>query len=211
KWRQPLADAECLARVLFPDPARLLALVSCTNDKPPPQPDGTKRPKRVGVELVGIGYRQELGVVVQPMALDRWPEAPARLVALYPGSDTLLVDLEQRRAVPLRPGDRVLTTSGARAFVRRERTVLSVDATLGQESPILATIEPFAGILVAGGFVAVGSTLLDATSGRVAGTFPGRPLALEPNGQALVAEGGFASADAFARGPLRWHRAQSPK
>jgi len=209
--RRPLADADCLGRVLVADPTRDLALISCTNDKPQPLPNGKKRPKRVGVELVGIGYRQELGVVVQPMALDRWPELPRRLVPLYPGSDTLLVDLDQRRMLPLRPGDRVLATSGARAIVRRERALLSFDADRGVEAPLVASVEPFAGLLVAGTFVAVGSTLLDAATGNVVGALPGRPLLLTPSGDALIAEGGPPSGDAFARGPLRWQRAATSK
>jgi hypothetical protein len=209
--RQPLADADCLGRVLVADPTRDLALISCTNDKPLPLPNGKKRPKRVGVELVGVGYRQELGVVVQPMALDRWPETPRRLVPLYPGSDTVLVDFDQRRMLPLRPGDRVLATSGARAIVRRERALLAFDADRGVEVPLVASVEPFAGLLVAGAFVAVGSTLLDAAAGSVVGTLPSRPLLLTPSGDALLAEGGPASADAFARGPLRWHRAATSK
>jgi len=195
--RQPLADADCLGRVLVADPTRDLALISCTNDKPLPLPNGKKRPKRVGVELVGIGYRQELGVVVQPMALDRWPETPRRLVPLYPGSDTVLIDLDQRRMQPLRPGDRVLSTSGARALVRRERAVLSFDAERGVEVPLIASAEPFAGLVVAGTFVAVGSTLLDAATGSVVGALPGRPLLLTPSGDALIAEGGPASGDIY--------------
>ena len=209
--RQPLADAECLGRVLVADPSRSLALVSCTNDKPPPAPNGTKRPKRVGVELVGVGYRQDFGVVVQPMALDRWPETPRRLVPIYPGMETMLIDLDQRRAVPLRQGDRVLTTSGPHALVRRERTLVAIDADRGTETSLVPNVEPFAGLVVNGALAAVGATLLDATAARVVGTLPGRPLLLTPSGDALLAEGGTASADAFARGPLRWHRAAAPK
>jgi len=209
--RQPLADAECLGRVLVADPSRSLLLVSCTNDKPPPAPNGNKRPKRVGVELVGVGYRQELGVVVQPMALDRWPELPRRLVPIYPGMDTMLIDLDQRRALPLRPSDRVLATSGAHALVRRERTLVAFDADHGSETSLVANVEPFAGLVVNGTLAAVGTTLLDAAAARIVGTLPGRPLLLTPSGDALVAEGGTASADAFARGPLRWHRAAAPK
>lgn len=209
--RLPLADAECLGRVLFADPLRDLALVSCTNDKPPPDARGNKPPKRVGVELVGVGYRQELGVIVQPMALDRWPDAPDRLVALYPGPDTLLVDLETRSTRFLRPGDRVLVTSGTRALVRREKTVLLVEAMTGEETGLVPGVEPFAGLVGAGPYAAVGKTLLDAATGSAVGTLPGRPLALTPNGDALIAEGGAPSADQFARGPLRWHRATPRK
>lgn len=199
--RSPLADAECGGRVLFADPTRNLLLVSCTNDK--------VRPKRVGVELVGPGFRQELGVVVQSMALDRWPETPSRLVPLYPGSDVLLVDLDARRTLPLRPGDRVLATSGATALVRRDKALVWVDVERGTETELFDGIAPFAGLVVEGSLVAVGSLVVDVAAGRVLGTLPGRPLALTEGGEALVPEGGFRTNEAFARGPLRW-RAPAP-
>lgn len=194
--RWPLADAECGGRVLMADPTRSLLLVSCTNDK--------VRPKRVGVELVGPGFRQELGVTVQSMALDRWPETPARLVPLYPGSDVLLVDLDARRTLPLRPGDRVLATSGGTALVRRDKALVWVDAVRGSETQLFDGIPPFAGLVAYGSLVAVGSLVVDVAAGRVLGTLPGRPLALTSDGEALVPEGGFRTNDAFARGPLRW-------
>jgi hypothetical protein len=195
--RQPLADAECGGRVLFADPQRGLLLVTCTNDK--------VRPKRVGVELVGVHDRRELGVVVQSLALDRWTDAPVRLVPLYPGSDVLLVDLDTRTTVPLIPGDRVLATSGEFALVRRDKALVWFDALRGTDTLLSSAIPPFAGLVVEGSLVAVGSLVVDSRLGRVLGSVPGRPLALAPDGAALVAEGGAASATAFARGPLRWH------
>ncbi len=200
--RWPLTDAECGGRVLLADPTRNLLLVSCTNDK--------VRPKRVGVELVGPGFRQELGVVVQSMALDRWPETPSRLVPLYPGSDVLLVDLDARRTLPLRPGDRVLATSGATALVRRDKALVWVDAERGTETQLFDGIAPFAGLVVEGSLVAVGSLVVDVAAGRVLGTVPGRPLALTAGGEALVPEGGFRTNDTFARGPLRWRAPVPP-
>lgn len=195
--RQPLSDADCGGRVLFADPSRNLLLVTCTNDK--------LRPKRVGVELVGPRFRQELGVVVQSMALDRWPDAPVRLVPLYPGSDVLLLDLETRGVVPLLPGDRVLATSDEYALVRRDKALVWFDAVRGADRLLTASIPPFAGLVVEGSLVAIGSLVVDARVGRVLGTLPGRPLALASDGKALVAEGGAPNATAFARGPLRWH------
>lgn len=200
--RWPLADAECGGRVLLSDPTRNLLLVSCTDDK--------VRPKRVGVELVGPGFRQELGVVVQSMALDHWPDTPSRLVPLYPGSDVLLVDLDARRTLPLRPGDRVLATSGATALVRRDKALLWVDAESGSETQLFDGIAPFAGLVVEGSLVAVGSLVVDVAARRVLGTLPGRPLALTAGGEALVPEGGFRTNDAFARGPLRWRAPVPP-
>jgi hypothetical protein len=197
KSRQLLADADCGGRVLFADPERGLLLVTCTNDK--------VRPKRVGVELVGVRYRQDLGVVVQSLALDRWPDVPVRLVPLYPGSEVLLVDLDTRKTVPLTPGDRVLATSAEFALVRREKALVWFDTERGTDVLLSSAIPPFAGLVVQGSVVAVGSLVIDARQGRVLGSVPGRPLALTPDGAALLAEGGAANATAFARGPLRWH------
>jgi hypothetical protein len=197
KSRQPVADAECGGRVAFADPTRGLLLVTCTNDK--------LRPKRVGVELVGPRYHQDLGVVVQSLALDRWPDEPVRLVPLYPGSEVMLVDLDTRKTVPLNPGDRVLATSGAFALVRRDKALVWFDSERGTDVLLTGAIPPFAGLVVEGAFVAVGSLVVDAREGRVLGSVPGRPLALATDGAALVPEGGAASATAFARGPLRWH------
>jgi hypothetical protein len=195
--RQLVSDADCGGRVVFADPSRNLLLVTCTNDK--------LRPKRVGVELVGPRYRQELGVVVQSMALDRWPDAPTRLVPLYPGAEVLLLDLDTRQSVPLASGDRVLATNGSFALVRRDKTLLWFDATSGSETVLTSVIPPFAGLVLESGVVAVGSLVIDAKLGRVLGSVPGRPLALAADGTALVAEGGAPSAEGFARGPLRWH------
>jgi hypothetical protein len=194
---QRLTDADCGARVVLADPTRNLALVACTNDK--------LKPKRLGLELVGPGYRQQLGIVIQPMAMDRWPDPPTRLVPLYPGSEVMLLDLDTKKLVALRPGDRVLATSGTRAVVRRDRTLVWLDATTGSETPLVADIEPFATLVVEGSLVAVGGAVVDASLGVALGRVTGRPLALTPAGDVLLAEGAPPSADAFARGPLRWH------
>jgi hypothetical protein len=139
------------------------------------------------------------------MAMDRWPDAPTRLVPLYPGSEVMLLDLDTKKLVALRPGDRVLATSGTRALVRRDKTLVWLDATSGAETPVLSDIEPFATLVVEGPLVAVGGAVVDASLGVALGRVAGRPLALTPTGDVLLAEGAPASADAFARGPLRWH------
>ena len=106
---------------------------------------------------------------------------------------------------------RVPGISRRHALVRRERALLAFDADLGSETSLVSNVEPFAGLVVNGPLAAVGTTLFDAAAARIVGTLPGRPLLLTPSGDALVAEGGTASADAFARGPLRWHRAAAPE
>jgi len=115
------------------------------------------------------------------------------------------VDLETRKTVPLHSGDRVLTTSGEHALIRRDKALVWLDATSGSEKVLVDGLARLPGLLVEGAAVAVGSLVLDAASGRAQGSMQGLPVALTASGVGLVPEGGRASGDAFARGPLRWH------
>ncbi len=125
--RIPLSSADCSGRVLAADPDRQLLLMACSG----------KVSFRAKVELVGPAYRLPLGLELQPLALDRWPEPPARLVPLYPGPDTVLVDLERRRTLATKPGDRVLATLGTRAYLLRGRALVVFDAERGAERVLL--------------------------------------------------------------------------
>jgi hypothetical protein len=195
KARRALASADCGARVLHADPARELFLVACTSGK---------NPAKAAVELLAPGSRQELGIAIQPALIDRWPEAAQRLVPLYPGSEALLVDLERRITHPLSPGDRVVTTSAARALVRRGKRFVLFDADSRKETPLPGEAEKLAGVAIEGALVAVGTLVFDLERGVLVGKVKGRPLALTLEGAALVAEGGAAAAERLARGPLRW-------
>ena len=196
KNRRLLSGTDCGARVLHADPDHDTLLVACT---------GGKNPQKAAVELLTPSSRLELGVFVQPSFFDRSPEAPARLVPLYPGSEALLVDLERRLALPLTTGDRVIATSGARALVRRSDRLRLIDGNTGLEKALPDTIERLAEVVIDGPRVAVGSRIFDLDEARELGKVSGRPLALASTGEALVAEGGSATADRLARGPLRWH------
>ncbi|HEY3495674.1 MAG TPA: hypothetical protein VGK73_13345 [Polyangiaceae bacterium] len=195
KGRRLFSGADCGARILHSDPERDVLLVACT---------GGKNPQKAAVELLSPTSRLELGVFIQPAFFDRSPEAPLRLFPLYPGSEALLVDLERRLALPLTPGDRVIATSGARALVRRADKLFFFDGHSGRESALPGNIERLANVVTDGPRVAVGSRIFDLAEPRELGSVTGRPLALATNGEALVAEGGGASADRLARGPLRW-------
>jgi hypothetical protein len=201
KARRLLAGAECGARILHADPARELFLVACTN---------TKNPAKAAVELLAPGSRQELGFAIQPALIDRWPEAPQRLVPLYPGSEAVLVDLETRVVHPLAPGDRVVTTSGARALVRRGKRFVLFDADSREESALGGDAERLAGVALESARAAFGTLVFDLEEGKLLGKVGGRPLALTPGGEALVAEGGSATGERLARGPLRWHTPAAP-
>jgi hypothetical protein len=199
--RVPLSSAECAGRVLHSDVERNLLLVACT---------GGKNPQKAAVELVGAGRRQSLGFELQPLALDRYPGPSVRLVPVYPGLDTVLVDLEKRRTLTLKPGDRVLATLGARAFLLRKATLVVLDVDSTSERTLVADTGRYPRTLVELPVAVVGSLLLDLAGERVLGSFPGRPLALTRTGEVLFAEGRGPSADAVLRGPLRFRRPGAP-
>jgi hypothetical protein len=195
--RAPLSSAECAGRVLHSDVERNLLLVACT---------GGKNPQKAAVELVGAGRRQSLGLELQPLALDRYPEPATRLVPLYPGMDTVLVDLEKRRTVTLKPGDRVLATLGPRAFVLRKSALVVLDVDAASEKTLIADTGRYPRTLVELPVGIVGTLVVDFAAERVLGSFNGRPLALTRAGDVLVAEGRGPSANAVLRGPLRFAR-----
>ena len=199
--RKALTTASCGARILFADPARGLLLVACPG----------KNPQRAGVELVGAGYRLELGVEVQPTSIDAWPDQPKRLVPVYPGTDALVVDLERRVTIRLDPGDQVIATSGSRALVRRQGAVLVLDVEKNTTKILAAKLPPLPAILIQGPLAVVGVELFDVRENAPVGTVSGRPLALTALGDVLVARGNPPSAERLATGPLRWEHPPKEK
>jgi hypothetical protein len=194
--RKALTTASCGARILFADPTRGLLLVACPG----------KNAQRAGVELVGPGYRLELGVEVQPTSIDAWPDQPKRLVPVYPGSDALVVDLERRVTIRLEPGDQVIATSGPRALVRRQGTVVVLDVEKNTAKTLAAKLPPLPTVLIQGTLAVVGVELFDVREDASLGSVSGRPLALTGFGDVLVARGNPPSAERLATGPLRWER-----
>jgi hypothetical protein len=199
--RRVLRAGDCAGRVLFADAQRELLLIACT---------GGKNPQRAAVELVGPGSRLELGVELQPTAIDRWPERPARLHPLYPGSEALLVDLELRTKHALSPGDQVILAEGGRALVRRGRKLLFFDADSRRETAIPGDISRLPSVLVTSPMAMIGGRVFDVENGIELGAGPQRSLALTPAGELLAAEGGSATSTTLARGPLRWTRIGRP-
>jgi hypothetical protein len=200
--KRPLTRPDCGSRVLHADPSRGLLLVACST---------TKLPLRANVELLTPTGRADLGVAVHPTSIDRWPAVPPpRLVPLYPGSEVMLIDLDQKKALPLRPGDRVMTTSGARALVRRGSSIVLYDAEAKSETQLLADTGRFADVVLQGSLVAIGSRVIDVNEAKLLGNVDGRPLALTRDGDVLIADGGAPSAERVALGPLRWRKPAAP-
>jgi hypothetical protein len=119
----------------------------------------------------------------------------------------MLVDLEKRRAVLLKQGDRVLATIGSRAFIRREKSLQVLDVDRQAERTLVADLGSRASALVELPLAAIGPYLVDLEGERLLGRLARRPLALTRKGDLLVAEGAPQTSEAIFRGPLRWRRA----
>jgi hypothetical protein len=189
-----LASAQCAGRVLHADAARQMLLIACTG----------KSVVKAEVELVGAGFRKPLKVSVQATELDAGATQGERLVAVYPGTEALLVDFETRDVHALEPGDLVLAVSGSRALLRNRQTLRIYDAAKRSFQKLDAEVSRIADVIVNGAFVFVSPVLVDLERGQVAGKSALRPLALSSDGKLLVAEGGAGSAERLAQGPLRW-------
>jgi hypothetical protein len=189
-----LSPAKCGAKILHADARRTRLVVACTTPKGRPL-----------VEIVGVGERHELGVDIASAPEDKKVGASDRLFALYPGTSSALVDLELAKLHKLHDGDIVITTRGARALVRRGKKLFVIDVERASEDELAAETETWPDVVVNGALAAVSPWVvkLDATQ-PLLGRVTGRPLALAPDGQVLVAP---ARGDqGVLEGPFEWKR-----
>ena len=193
--RRLLEPAECKGRIVYGDAQRELFIVGCAQKK---------KTGRVSLELVTREGRKPLAIELASVELDREISDAPRLVALYPGSDSVLFDADHRELIALQPGDSVLATRQARALIRRGKELLIYDADLHQEQPLPGVVvDKYPDILRALPFVFVSPVLVNLDTLELAGVGKQRPLALTANGQLLLAAG-EPDAPSWARGPLRW-------
>lgn len=188
-----LADNKCGARVLHADAARGLVLVACS------APRG-----RSPLALVGAGYHQDLKVDLAAAPPDRFPAGRSRLLALYPGADTALMDLDTRKLTLLHRGDRVIATSRARALVQRGRRLVIHDVDHAPEHVLEGRTDRLPDARATGRFAVVAPLVVDVGAGKLLGKVSGRPLAVSSAGLVLVAQGRQARAHQLSGGPLRW-------
>ncbi len=196
--RLPIARKGCEAHLLHVDAARGLSLLTCLDSKG----------KNEAV-LVGQGPAKPLGLTLAVAPGDHWVEGSPRLVPLHPGTDAALLDLDRREVEMLTNGDRILSTSGARALVLRGRSLVlhelgGGDVNLGGE------VSPLAHIVHSGPVFFVPPFVVDVARGKLIGKADDRALAVATDGALLVAEGGAADAKHFAHGPLRWRAVAVP-
>ncbi|MET0794297.1 MAG: hypothetical protein ABW061_22435 [Polyangiaceae bacterium] len=189
-----LEPADCKGRIVHADALRELFIIGCAQKK---------KTGRVSLELVTRTERKPLGLELASVELDRELSDSPRLLALYPGSDTVLFDADHRDLHPLQPGDVVIATRAGRALVRRGKTPLIYDADTHAEQPLPFTLDKYPDVLVNLPFAFVSPVLINLDVAQVVGTSQARPLALSNGGQLLLTEGETAPSG-LVSGGLRW-------
>lgn len=193
KERRVIADKACAGRVLLADAPTDTLLVGCVIEK---------RPGRLNV--VAVSGKQATSLDIEVALLGDEPvRASRRLVALYPGADCVLYDTQRQALHRLRAGDAVLSTVGARALVRRGKSLLFYDAESESETTLATDLDPFGSLLVTAGHVFASPWLVDVESGRIRGRVAGKALALSTSGAVLV-PAAAATDQALDEGPLTW-------
>lgn len=184
-----LWPAECGARVLYADATRGLVLGTCKDARGKPL-----------LELADPAGRTALNVALGSQPSDSMASSGARWVAVNAAGDTVLVDLQRRRARVARRGDAVLATHGARAVLLRGTQLVLWDADDDGEHVIAEGVDAIPRWLAQGDAVYASPwvvRLSDATAWRVSA----RVIALTERGATLQGQ-----SDAWpAQGPLSWH------
>jgi hypothetical protein len=208
--RMPLAPASCGGRVLFADAERELLLATCAPPPPPkpkrgrPVPPSGKRE----VWLFGAGFARNLHAELYETTTDRDAVIGARLVPVYPGSDSGLVDLERRELLMLPSGSRALATVGPQALLWRGNDLFGYDARTMREERLAQGVHKNPDLLRAGDatllspFVILGATgpALSSPSPALALTAAGHVLTSGDGGRATNGSG----AGVAIEGPLHW-------
>lgn len=200
--RSPLAPASCEGRVLFADAARQLALVTCTLPK---------KPGKREVWLFGPGYSKNLRVELYETSTDRQAQSSVRLVPLYPGSESALVDLERRELLPLPAGSRVVAVAGEHALLWRGTELTSYDARTKAERPVARGVTRNPDLLQTGPALLLTPFVVVGAEPPALASPTDRPLALTNQGHVLGAAPapGVPPASAI-EGPLHWLDARVP-
>jgi hypothetical protein len=207
--RTALAPAACAARSLFADAERGLVLASCA-PPPPKKVKGRPAPAPTGkrqVWLFGAGVAVDLQRELYETSVDRAATIGSRLVPLYPGSESYLVDLDRRELLPLAPGSRVLSTAGAVAVIWRDRDLFRYDAETKREERIARGVATTPDLLRAGAAVLLSPFLVVGMEGPALASPPGA-LAITTDG--FVLTGSSDGTGGAIQGPLHWVDARLP-
>lgn len=188
-----LEPAACKGRIVHADAERELFVVGCAQ----------KKTGHVSLELVTRNERKPLDLELSSVELDREPSDSPRLVALYPGFETVLLDADRRELISLSTSDVVLATRAGRALIRRGNSLLLYDADRRTEQALAVTLDRYPELLLTPPFVFISPALVNLDSGTLVGVSKARPLALSSAGQLLIPEV-EADGTRLARGPLHW-------
>ncbi len=215
--RIQLAPADCGAQVIHADAERRLALIACrgpqqpavkarrrTRRGPPPPPR-----TRLPLFLVGEGVHLDLGLEIGPTGSDRWAEAATRLVPIHAGAERRLLDLDDKKLLPLGPRDSVLATFQTRALVVRPGEVELLDALSHERVALFSDIDPLPSIFVRESFAYVSPKLIALGASGGTGKITGTVYALSNDGRVLQMREA-AKADALPLGPLYWRAPSAP-
>jgi hypothetical protein len=192
--KRMLEPAACKARVVHADAARDLFVLGCAQKK---------KTGRVSLELASSVGRKALDIELASVESDREPDGSPRLVALYPGTDTVLLDAEKRELLPLQPGDSVLTVRAALALVRRGNALLIYDADTHAEHALPGTLDRYPQVLLSAPYAFVSPLLVNLDAAAVVGQSKRHALALSNTGQLLLSDAD-PDVSGLTHGPLRW-------
>ena len=192
--KRVIEPAACKGRIVHADGKRELFIVGCVQQK---------KTGHVNLELVTRTERKALNIELASTELDREVSDSPRLVPLYPGLESALFDADRRELIPLSTGDVVITTWGARALVRRGKSLLVYDAEARAEQALAGSLDRYPDVLQAPPFAFVSPLLVDLDRATTVLVDQPRPLALSSSGQLLFAATPPDGA-MLARGPLRW-------
>lgn len=189
-----LEPSACKGRLVHADASRELFIIGCMQKK---------HTGRVNLELVTGTERKPLGIELAQVDLDRELADSPRLLALYPGAETVLFDADRQEVVSMQAGDRVVMTRASRALLRRQNSLLIYDADTRSEQALPFAVDKYPVLLVAPPFAFVSPLLVNLDTSAVVGVSEQRPLALSNDGRLLLADvepNGLQ----LARGPLCW-------
>jgi len=212
--RTALAPASCGARVLFADAERGLVVATCAPPPPRKKPHG-KAPPPSGkreVWLFANGYAKNLQSELYETSTDRDAVVGARLVPIYPGSDSSLLDLERRELLPLPAGSRVVATNGALALIWRDSDLYRYDAISKTEQRLAHGVSKNPDLLQAGNTVLLSPFVIVGCDAPALAS-PPRALAVASQGFVLTATAdapGSSPLRPAIQGPLHWVDARLP-
>lgn len=194
-----VSSKECNARVLHLDPASGAILFGCSSAW------GQRRQ----MYLRTADARVELGFDLAAYELDTALPTREPTVPLYPGNQTLLLNVRTRERWPLLDGTQVVAVSGTTALLERELQLtvvkLNPDAST---TPLTGPVErpPFSGVLRRGTLTSVGPHVFDLAKGSYLGRYAvdATPLALSRGGEGLFPVRAATPVE-LATGPLLWH------